>query len=347
VAGAPSRRHAGGPANAGQSPRLPAGFSPVGMRRWLASALILAFLAGCGSAGSGNASPSEAAAWHPAIAPGSTGTIDLDGRPFQLHVPAGYDPARKAPLVVLLHGYESSADQQERYFKFTPESNRRGFLYAMPDGTSDRAGKRFWNATDACCDYDRSGVDDSTYLSRLLDTVASAYSVDPARVYLVGYSNGGFMAYQMACEHSMRITAVVSVAGAISNETSLCTPQRPVSVLEIHGTADATIKFGGGLNAGHRYPSVDTTLATWRHINGCSSQPDNTAPRLDLEPRLAGTETGVTTYSTGCQSSTRVELWYIEGGGHVPRLNANFAPAVIDFLYHQAVPAVSNSGRPG
>src|SRR5690606_19654583 len=109
----------------------------------------------------------------------------------------GYDPAAKAPLVVLLHGYGSSAVQQERYFNLTPESDRRGFLYAIPDGTTDRDGKRFWNATEACCDFYDSGVDDAAYLDRLLDTVTSAYSVDAARVYLVGHSNGGFMAYRM------------------------------------------------------------------------------------------------------------------------------------------------------
>jgi polyhydroxybutyrate depolymerase len=316
-------------------------------RRWLAAAVIvLPFLAGCG-ASAGEAARDSVGAWHSAIAPGATGTIDLDGRPFQLHVPAGYQPARKVPLVVLLHGHESSAAQQERYFQLTPESNRRGFLYAMPDGTQDRDGKRFWNATDACCDTYHSGVDDSAYLSRVLDAVESAYSVDTARVYLVGYSNGGFMAYRMACEHSTRIAAIVSVAGAVANDTSVCKPQQPVSVLEVHGTADLSIKFGGGVYDGHQYPSVDKTLATWRHINGCSVQADSSVPPLDLEPRLPGAETGVTIYSAGCRSGKRVELWYMKGGGHTPTLSENFAPAVIDFLYGPAVPALAQSRGPG
>jgi polyhydroxybutyrate depolymerase len=314
--------------------------------RLAAAVIILPFLTGCGPSAS-EAAGGSVGAWHSAVGPGATGTMDLDGRPFQLHVPAGYDPAKKAPLVVLLHGHESSASQQERYFKLTAESERRGFLYAMPDGTSDRDGKRFWNATDACCDYYHSGVDDSAYLNRVLDTVQSAYSVDTARVYFVGYSNGGFMAYRMACDHSTRIAAIVSLAGAVANDTALCTPQQPVSVLEIHGTADETIKFAGGTYTGRPYPSVDTTLATWRHINGCSVKADASAPPLDLESRLPGAETGVTSYSTGCRGSKRVELWYIKGGGHAPVLNANFAPAVIDFLYGQAVPAVAQSRAPG
>lgn len=303
------------------------------MRRWLAAAFLLPLLAACQPSGGAGGSPGPVAAWHPPVAAGATGPVGLDSRPFQLHVPVGYDPARKVPLVVLLHGYGSSAAQQERYFNLTPESDRRGFLYAMPDGTVDRDGRRFWNATEACCDTYRSGVDDVAYLERLLDTVAAAYSVDTTRVYLVGHSNGGFMAHRMACERSTRVTAIVSLAGAVDNDTSLCTPQRPVSVLEIHGTADATIKFGGGTRNGHPYPSVDATLATWRHINGCSARADTSAPSLDLEPRLPGAETGVTIYSAGCRDAAGVELWHISGGGHTPTLKAGFGPAIIDFLY--------------
>ncbi|MFI6780053.1 alpha/beta hydrolase family esterase [Micromonospora sp. NPDC050276] len=266
------------------------------------------------------------------MAPGTTGAIALDSRPFQLHVPVGYDPTRKVPLVVLLHGYGSSGAQQERYFDLLPESDRRTFLYAMPNGTTDRIGSRFWNAAESCCDVDNSGVDDLAYLERLLDSVESAYSVDAARVYLVGHSNGGFMAYRMACERSMRITAVVSLAGALDSN-ALCTPQRPVSVLEIHGTADATIKFDGGTRNGHRYSSVDTTLATWRRINNCSAKADTSAPPMDLEPRLPDAETGVTSYSAGCRDATRVELWDIRGGSHAPTLNAIFPRRVTDFLY--------------
>ncbi len=271
--------------------------------------------------------------------PGTNGTIGLDGRRTQLHVPVGYDPAVKSPLVVLLHGYQSiGAEEQEKYFKLTAESDRRGFLYAMPDGTPDRQGKKFWNATDACCDFYGIGVDDSAYLSRLIDKIKTSYAVDPARVYLVGHSNGGFMAHRMACEHSTQITAIVSLAGVLDNDTSRCKPERGVSILQIHGTADETIGYGGGLNGGRRYPSVDVTLATWRKLDGCTGGADTSAPPMDLDAELAGAETKVTTYSEGCRDSTRVELWSIKGGPHSPPFTDAFAPSIVDFLYRQVAP---------
>lgn len=305
--------------------------------RWLPAVLLLSLVAasGCRSTTEEPAGPAEPAE---SAQPGGTVTVDLDDRPFRLHLPESYDPAATSPLVVLLHGYTSSAAEQERYFSLTEESDRRGFLYAMPDGTRDPGGDRFWNATDACCDFSRTGVDDAGYLRRLIDTVMSSYPADPARIYLVGHSNGGFMAHRMACDHASVVTAIVSLAGMAPDDTTRCQPQRPVSVLQIHGTDDDVIPFGGGSNIGNPFPSVDTTLEMWRRHNGCREQAA-TAPPIDLEQELVGPETTVTAYTAGCRDATRVELWAIEGGGHVPALAETFAPAVVDFLYDQTAPS--------
>ena len=299
----------------------------------LLAALVLPLVAACGSA-SGDGGPVT-----PTGGSGAAVTVSLDDRPFRLYVPRSYDPAAKAPLVVLLHGYESSAALHEKYFKLAAESERRGFLYAMPDGTTDRRGKRFWNATEACCDFFGTGIDDAAYLSRLLDTVTASYSVDSRRVYLIGHSNGGFMAYRMACEHAKRITAIVSLAGMATDDPERCRPQRPVSILHIHGTADQTIKYDGGVNVGDPYPSVDTTVARWRHHNGCDDHPDSSAAPFDLDSGLPGPETTATVYAAGCRDGTRVVVWSIKDGGHVPALTAAFAPAVLDFLLAQVSPA--------
>src|SRR5690348_1869655 len=110
--------------------------------RMAALALVLAagptVLAGCGAAPATPATPGT---------PGSTVTVGLGDRPFRLHVPKQYRSGGRLPLVVVLHGYTSSAEEADRYFGLTAESDRRGFLYAMPDGTRDPDGHRFWNAT--------------------------------------------------------------------------------------------------------------------------------------------------------------------------------------------------------
>jgi polyhydroxybutyrate depolymerase len=269
------------------------------------------------------------------IGPGTV-RVDVDGRPFALHVPASFRHGAAVPLVVILHGYTSDAARHESYFRLTAQSDARGFLYALPDGQRNRNGLRFWNATDACCDFDGSGVDDSTYLSHLISTVERSYSVD--RVFLIGHSNGAFMAIRMACDHADQLTAIVGLNGAMWNDESRCRPSRPVGFLDIRGTADETIRYGGGLNGPQGrtpYPSASTTDADWRGFDHCPAQ-STSPPPLDLDTSLPGTDTDVTSWS--CAGHSTVESWTIIGGRHSPKLSDAFAPSVVDFMYAQAKP---------
>ncbi|MFS8065523.1 MAG: alpha/beta hydrolase family esterase, partial [Byssovorax sp.] len=253
-------------------------------------------------------------------------------RPVDLHVPTSYACDKAAPLVILLHGYGASGAIQELYFNLTAESNKRGFLYAHPDGTKNSEGKQFWNATDACCNFEGSKVDDSAYISKLIEDVQAAYNVDAKRIYLIGHSNGGFMSYRMACEHGDQIAGFASLAGAMNNDVTKCPAATPVSVLQIHGTADETVAYNGGKFGPATYPSAETSVADWITFNKCGTTPDTSAAPLDLETTLAGSETKITSY-TGCQAGTGVALWTMDGGSHIPTISQSFIPGVMDFLY--------------
>jgi polyhydroxybutyrate depolymerase len=251
-------------------------------------------------------------------------------RPVDVHVPASYDCKTPVPLVILLHDYASSGAAAETYLDLAAASDARGFLYAHPDGTKDSKGNAFWNATDACCDADGTGVDDSGYLSSLIWDIRAQFNVDPKRVYLIGYENGGFMAYRTACDHATQIAGVASLGGATWADSTQCVLKAPVSVLEIHGTADADIAYAGGTHDGHAYPSADTTMADWAKLDKCNGPLDTTAPPLDLDTSLPGAETTVTSYA--CVLGSSVELWKIQGGTHAPQLSTTFTSSVLDFL---------------
>lgn len=253
-------------------------------------------------------------------------------RPVDLHVPQSYSCDKAAPLVILLHGYTASGAIEELYLNVTAESDKRGFLYAHPDGTKSSTDKQFWNATDACCNFEGSKVDDSAYISKLIKDVQAAYNVDAKRIYLIGHSNGGFMSYRMACEHGDQIAAFASLAGAMYSDVQKCAAAAPVSLLEIHGTMDETISYAGGGIGAANYPSAETSVMDWVTFNKCSATPDTSAAPLDLVANLAGSETHITSY-TGCQAGTGVALWTMDGGTHVPSFTASFIPKVMDFLY--------------
>ena len=236
-------------------------------------------------------------------------------RPYRLVVPPGYY-GQPLPLVILLHGYSGSGQTIDNYLNMSSIARARTFFLATPDGTIDALGYRYWNATDACCAANAPvPADDVAYLTAVIDDVSSKYNVDPKRVYIIGHSNGGFMAHRMACDRAARIAAVVSIAGAQWNYLPYCRPSEPVSVLQVHGTSDTLILYNGGPG----YPGARTTVADWAMLNRCSTS-FYTAAVWDLDTQ-PGVET-VREMVVGCPSGVGVELWSMLFASHAPSFSA-------------------------
>jgi polyhydroxybutyrate depolymerase len=261
----------------------------------------------------------------------TTGDDPIASRPYLSVVPSSYSPGTPMPLVVLLHGYGANAVLQNGYFKLSTAAEAKGFLYAYPDGTVDNAGRRFWNATDACCNFFGSTVDDVGYLAAVIADMKSKYTVDAGRVFVVGHSNGGFMAYRLACELSSEVTGIMALAGATWNDPADCQPSLPVTVLHIHGDEDDTILYGGGSAGGNPYPSAAVSASTWASYNGCSPT-TNSLPPIDIDSFLTGAETTRISYDDGCTAGSAVQLWTIEGEGHVPPFNPTWFDPVYAYL---------------
>lgn len=251
-------------------------------------------------------------------------------RPVTLQVPTTYDASTPASLLIILHGYGANGVFQQQYLRFGPLVESQGVLIAAPDGTVDGSGRRFWNATDACCNFSGSTVDDVAYIRGLIADIRSDYNVDRNRIYLFGHSNGGFMAHRLACEAAGEIAAIVSLAGATFADPTRCEPTRPVSILNIHGDADATIRYEGAQIGTRSYPSAAATSARWQVYNRCNPDPVADPMTLDLD-RLPGSETTIARYEN-CASSTEVELWTIRGGAHMPTWTPSFPSLVWHWL---------------
>ncbi len=288
-----------------------------------------------------SASPPSATA--PSVAP-SAGAITPAGlvvggdRPVTVHVPASYDASRPAPLLLVLHGFTGSGDEMVGYFQLAAAAEKAGFVYAAPDGTKDSSGDRFWNATDACCNFHGSSVDDVAYLSSVIAEIQGELAIDPKRIAIIGHSNGGFMSYRMACERSDLVAAIVSLAGATYADPADCKPREPVSVAQVHGTVDEVIHFNGGVpltDGSGRYPGAEATAATWANYDGCGAEATPLSTKIDVVADLSDgadpAETSVQEWS-GCEAGATVQLWTIPNGSHVPALTPAFADAVVRFL---------------
>ncbi|MGZ3423710.1 MAG: alpha/beta hydrolase family esterase [Polyangiales bacterium] len=299
-------------------------------RGWIASSVVC--LASC------HREPARVVAHGPAPStivapvkaePPST-TVGGD-RPATVFVPSSHHEGAPIPLVVLLHGYGVSGDLVEWVFRLKPVAEKRGFLYVHPDGAENPEGKRYWNATDACCAPGGQGPDDVAYLQGLVTEIAAKWSVDPRRIFLVGHSNGAMMAQRLACDHSELFAAVVSVAGTSWADASRCVPGSPVSILEVHGTADGTVRFDGGQFFGKPYPGARAIAQRWAGFDGCDPSPLE-GPTLDLDREIEGPESKTLAWQH-CRAGSRVELWPITGGSHIPAPTDDFRAGALDFLF--------------
>ena len=215
---------------------------------------------------------------------------------------------------------------------FSAIADSYGFLLVSPDGDKESGGdeNRFWNASSACCNFFQSDVDDSAYILNIINEVKADFNVDSNRVYLIGHSNGGFMSYRAAYDHSKTIAAIVSLAGA-SHADMRSAPENPVHVLQIHGTSDGTIAYEGADIAGNAYPSAKDTVAQWAEYNGCEAEANERELR-DLVRNLEGHESSVMLFNQGCKAGGSSELWTIADGSHVPAFSDTFAEQVVEWL---------------
>jgi polyhydroxybutyrate depolymerase len=196
---------------------------------------------------------------------------------------------------VALHGAGGTGRFMKRYSRLAEIGDEEGFTVVFPDATSPR---RLWNLDAG------SAPDDVGFVEELIEQVATVACVDPRRVFAVGVSNGGGLAARVGCELSGRVAGIVVVAGGFGRLPE-CRPARPVSVLEIHGSSDATVPYHGDPRDG-RAGDVRTWLAGWAVRDRCAStaRPRTVAPRsLRLDWR-------------GCAPGTRLAHIQVLGGGH-------------------------------
>lgn len=231
-------------------------------------------------------------------------TLTFDGleRSFLVFVPAGYDGLKPIPLVLNLHGAGSTAAEQVIYSQLNLVSDTAGFLVVIPDAIDN-----FWNSGFSF--IPPGSPDDVSFLLGLLDSMSTRYNIDPNRIYSTGMSNGGFMSYRLACEASDRIAAIASVTGSMAdNVYASCDPLRVVPVLEIHGTADLTVPFDGGLSS----TAIPDVVEFWRVHNECPELPViSDFPDLESE----GCTVQAQRYFP-CRDWSEMLLYRIENGGH-------------------------------
>jgi len=231
-------------------------------------------------------------------------------RYYRVYRPATPEP--RPALVLDLHGAGTNGFFEEVATRLNVHAERRGWIVAYPDAVVDG-----WEPY-GCCRHPE--VDDVAFIANIISRLEATDRVDPDRIYVTGLSRGGMMAYRLACELSSSLAAIAPVAGNMADENGdvrgvPCRPDRPVSVLAIHGSADRSVPIAGG----GRFAPFSNVTGAWRELNECPAE-------------AATTSVGASTVMTWqCRAGSEVQSVVVHGAGHTwpgtPLASLPWAPA--------------------
>jgi polyhydroxybutyrate depolymerase len=247
--------------------------------------------------------------WAPAVED-SLVTADGRQRTYRVYIPSTM-AAEPVPLLVALHGGTGSGEQFERQTGFDGLAEANRFVVVYPDGVGtgpDGAVARTWNAGGCCGAAQREQVDDVAFMTALVAALRSRFPIDENRVFAVGHSNGGMLAYRLACQGPGPFAAVAVQSAALLVDG--CRPDRPVSLEHLHGTADDNVPLAGGQGsqsiAGVSFPPPRDGAVTVAAADGCPAAPG----------RATGDAGRTVETWAPCRSGTEVRFVTVAGAPH-------------------------------
>jgi polyhydroxybutyrate depolymerase len=206
-------------------------------------------------------------------------TITIEGmqpRTYYLNVPSTYSAATSTPLLLALHSRTSTAKTIFTDSQILSWAESMNFIVAGLNGAVYEDASS-WNAGNCCTNATTYQENDMLFVSTVLDHVTANHSIDKSRVWVMGHSNGGMMAYRLACDLYDKITAIAVVTGALMDPT--CSPTKPVSIFHIHGNLDPTVPFHGG--GKFETPNIYFSVQDMAYRNSCTGDPKETSNTIE------------------------------------------------------------------
>lgn len=236
--------------------------------------------------------------------------VGTRARTFLLHLPPAAARGR-VPLVLLFHGHTGNAEIMRRSTRMNAAADSMGMAVAYMNGTGRVRGVALsWNVSSCCGWAQRHDVDELAFVDSVRATLGRTALIDTTEVFAAGFSAGGMLALQLACQRSGVIRAVADIAGAMPNAP--CTPSQPVAVLLVRGDDDDLLEDHAEQAADGAPPygtSLDSAMTFWERVNRCSGRvrQDGRAPL----PSLARSRV-----ATGCAAGASVEIVSIPSHPH-------------------------------
>lgn len=237
-------------------------------------------------------------------------------RKYMVHLPAGYTHAAAWPLVLNLHGGSGNMVNAQGFSLMNPVADQNGFIVAWPQGYGIAPPGFSW-ADGRNTSADQAGIDDVGFIDKLLDRLIDDFNIDTNRIYICGFSNGGFMVQRIACELPGRFAAMASLGASMDTvRYKTCKPSKPVPMAFFNGTADPAMPYGGGAMQNPLVVPVvpvDTAVRFWVLHNNCQ----NANPVFDFPDTFTADNSTAQLFTfTHCDCNADVTFYKLINGGH-------------------------------
>lgn len=236
----------------------------------------------------------------------TNGKIKTSGktRRFYLHVPKSAQRSTPIPLVITFHGFAEWPAHVMRTSGWNKLADHHGFLVVYPSGSGT---PKHWRTRGSKGTPDDPGLD-VQFVKDLILYLEQKFNIDPSRIFINGFSNGGGISHLLACKMADKIAAFGCVSGALIYARQETEPGRPMPLIAFHGTADPIVPFDGGPSRSFEipFPVVPDWMHNWAVLNGCEPSP---------VPIFNSAHVNGIRYD-GSTRQAEVAFYTIDGGGH-------------------------------
>lgn len=237
--------------------------------------------------------------------------LDTFYREYILDVPSGYDENVPTPLVINFHGFGDCASDYSKtigdFYNFTQLANEENIIVVYPQGAyRPEKDDTYWQPGDT--GIENIYENDIFFIDELITTIGAEFNINSEMIFACGYSNGGMMAYSLACNRSEVFSAIGIMSGTMLEEE--CTIEESVPIIKFHGIADGVLPYEGSA----WYASVEEVVDYWLDQNNIPLSSLNTS-------QLNGGKVVLDQYSGGndnsCLSLYTIYEEYDKPGDHV------------------------------
>lgn len=195
-------------------------------------------------------------------------------RKYMVHLPPQFTVENQRPLVLSLHGGSGNMVNAQGFSQLNPVADANDFVVAWPQGYGIASPGFSW-ADGRNTSADQAGIDDVGFIERLIDSLIIQFNIDTSRIFLCGFSNGGFMVQRIACELPDRFAAMASLGASMDTlRFQSCNPTKPIPMAFFNGTSDPAMPFLGGPMQNPQVTPVvpvDSAVQFWVQHNNCQT----------------------------------------------------------------------------